>query len=142
MDNSKKENLSKVVLNVTTYKPHPDNKDVECQQSTEIDITDLLAKYGINDVYPIEGVTYFETNGEERAFGTKFAISGTEMISLKRELSYIIDAAIVNDKQGKAIKKLIDERFDAFTKKHWEPISKCNLAAEFHNALIKQEAEE
>lgn len=146
MDNSKKENLSKVVLNVTTYEQHPANKDVEFSKNTAIDITDLLAKYGIYDTFQIKGVSYCEINEtqpeKEHAFGAKFAVSGSEMLSLKKELYGIIDAAIVNDKQGKAIKKLIDDRFDDFSNKHWDPIKQCDFAREYYDKIITQEASE
>ena len=146
MDNSKKENLSKVVLNVTTYEQHPANKDVEFSKNTAIDITDLLAEYDIYDTFQINGVSSCEINetssGEEHAFSAKFAISGSEMNALKRELYSIIDAAIVNDKQGKAIKKLIDDRFDEFSNKHWEPIKQCDFTKDYYDRIIAQEADE
>ena len=126
MDNSKKENLSKVVLNVTTYKPVP-GTDFEHPVSTTVDITDALASVGIdadidnNVPASINGVTQIGTD-EYQTWHTHFVIPEQNLNSLKAEIKSIVTAAIVNTKQLSAVENLIDSKFEEFRFKLWEQI--------------------
>lgn len=117
MDNPKKASLPKVVLNVTTYK---DIGDIGVPMAKNIDITDILDKNGVNFSTQVNGVSELP-NGEGPIFSS-FVVDEKELNSLAKDIHGIIDAAIVNEKQGKAIKKLIEDRFYQFSFKHWEKI--------------------
>lgn len=117
MDNPKQASLPKVVLNVTAYK---EIGDISVPMAKSIDITDILDKEGVTFASQIKGIS--EIPEGERVILSRFVVDEDEMISLSNDISGIIDAAIVNEKQGKAIKKLIIDRFDHFSFKHWENI--------------------
>lgn len=123
MNSPKKAALSKAVLNVTTYKQHPDNEFIGFPQATTIDITDLLDKNGVDDISQVNGVSFFG-EGEDglSPVYTQFVIDDAEINTLSTDIFDIIDAAIVNEKQSKAIKKLVTSRFDTLKFKHWEQI--------------------
>lgn len=117
MDNPKQASLPKVVLNVTAYK---EIGDFSVPMAKSIDITDILDKEGVNYSTQINGVSELpDGNGP---IHSRFVIDEDELLSLSGDISGIIDAAIVNEKQSKAIKKLIKDRFDHFSFKHWENI--------------------
>ena len=117
MDNPKQASLPKVVLNVTTYK---EIGDIGIPVADTIDITDILDEKGVHYSSQINGVSdYPESDGP---FFSRFVLDEKELFSLAEDVSGIIDAAIVNEKQGKAIKKLIKDRFDHFSFKHWKKI--------------------
>jgi len=126
MDNSKKENLSKVVLNVTTYKPVP-GTGFDYPVATTVDITDVLASVGIDadidDNVPasINGVTQIG-NDEDQTWHTHFVVPEQNLNSLKAEIKSIVTAAIVNTKQLSAVEVLIDSKFEEFRFKLWEQI--------------------
>ena len=120
MDSPKKAELSKAVLNVTTYKQVPDKEYIEYPQATTIDISDLLDKNGVDHIAQVNGVSFFES--EDSPVFTRFVIDEAELDTLSHDIYDIIDAAIVNEKQSKAIKNLIAGRFDSFRFKHWEQI--------------------
>lgn len=120
MDSPKKAQLSKAVLNVTTYKQHPENEFIGIPQATTIDISDLLDKNGVDHIDQINGVSQFIS--DESPCLTRFVIDESEMDTLSKDIFDIIDAAIVNEKQSKAIKHLVASRFDSFRFKHWEQI--------------------
>lgn len=117
MDNPKQASLPKVVLNVTTYK---EIGDIGIPVADTIDITDILDEKGVHYSSQINGVSdYPKMDGP---IFSRFVLDEKELLSLAEDVSGIIDAAIVNEKQGKAIKKLIKDRFDHFSFKHWEKI--------------------
>ncbi len=123
MNSPKKAALSKAVLNVTTYKTHPENEFIGIPQATSIDITDLLDKNGVDDISQINGASFFEEDEEGISpVLTRFVIDDAEIDKLSADIFDIIDAAIVNEKQSKAIKHLVASRFDSFRFKHWEQI--------------------
>lgn len=123
MDSPKKAELSKAVLNVTTYKQVPGNEHIEYPQATTIDISDLLDKNGVDHIAQVNGVSFFEEDEEGLSpVFTRFVIDDDELISLSNDIFGIIDAAIVNEKQSKAIKKLVTDRFDTFVFKRWDKI--------------------
>lgn len=117
MDNPKKASLPKVVLNVTTYKQIG---DIGVPMAKDIDITDLLDKNGVDFSTQVNGVSEFPE--DEGPIYSRFVVDESELTSLSNDISGIIDAAIVNEKQGKAIKKLIEDRFNNFSFKHFEKI--------------------
>lgn len=118
MDNPKQASLPKVVLNVTTYK---EIGDFSVPMAKDIDITDILDKEGVNFSSQVNGVSQQRQDGEG-VVSSRFVVDEAELLALSSDISGIIDAAIVNEKQGKAIKKLIKDRFDHFSFKHWENI--------------------
>lgn len=117
MDNPKKASLPKVVLNVTAYK---EIGDISVPMTKNIDITDILDENGVSYSTQINGVSEFPDG--EGVVQSRFVVDENELLSLSSDISGIIDAAIVNEKQGKAIKKLIKDRFDHFSFRHWENI--------------------
>ena len=117
MDNPKKASLPKVVLNVTTYK---EIGNIGIPMAKDIDITDILDKNGVSYSTQINGVSEFPDG--EGVVQSRFVVDEDELVSLSSDINGIIDAAIVNEKQGKAIKKLIGDRFRQFSFKHWENI--------------------
>lgn len=117
MDNPKQAQLSKVVLNVTAYK---EIGDFSVPMAKSIDITDILDKEGVDYFTQINGVS--ECPDEGGVVHSRFVVDEQELALLSEDINGIIDAAIVNDKQSKAIKKLIKDRFDNFSFKHWEQI--------------------
>lgn len=117
MDNPKKASLSKVVLNVTTYK---EMGNIGVPTAGTIDITDILAEKGVHYTSQINGVS--DSPESDGPVLSRFVIDESELFSLAQDINDIIDAAIVNEKQGKAIKRLIEERFNQFSFKHWENI--------------------
>lgn len=117
MDDPKKASLPKVVLNVTTYK---EIGNVGIPMAKNIDITDILDKEGVSFSSQVNGVS--EYPDREGPVYSRFVVDEKELNSLAEDINGIVDAAIVNEKQGKAIKKLIDDRFYQFSFKHWENI--------------------
>lgn len=143
MDSPKKAaELSKAVLNVTTYKPHPDNEFVDLAQFKTIDITNLLEENGIDGIYQINGVSSFgvdltmSSDPEEEGLFIEYAITEEELTLLEEEVSSIVDAAIVNEKQGKAVKKLIGEKFKAFLDLHSQPIKECSFVKDCYDKML------
>ena len=128
--------FSKAVLNVSTYKPHPGNELAEMQQYTSIDITDLLRENGVDEICQVNGVSAIE--GEEGLVMLP-TFTNPEISLLAKKISDIIDAAIVNEKQGKAIKRLVNAEFDDFISDHWAPIKKCDFVKEYVDELFKEE---
>jgi hypothetical protein len=67
------------------------------------------------------------------------AFTGPEIHLLEEKISDVVDAAIVNEKQGKAIKKLIAKEFREFIDEHWEPIRGCSFVKEYIDGLVDKE---
>lgn len=123
MDNSKKDQLSKVVLNVTTYETVGDTIGVPV--ATTIDITDILYEKGVTCSSQINGISDYPDGTD--LVSSRFVVGEPELNLLSDEIDEIIDAAIVNEKQGKAIKRLIMGKFDDFKFKHWEQLRKGDI---------------
>lgn len=137
MDSPKKTiEFSKAVLNVSTYKQHPSNDLAEMRQYTSIDITDLLRENGIDEICQVNGVSAIE--GKE-GLVTLPTFTNPEICLLEKKISDVVDAAIVNEKQGKAIKKLIAKEFQEFIDEHWEPIKGCSFVKEYIDELFSKE---
>lgn len=128
--------FSKAVLNVSTYKPHPGNEFAEMRQYASIDITDLLRENGVDEICQVNGVSAIE--GKE-GLVTLPTFTNPEVCLLEKKISDVIDAAIVNEKQGKAIKKLIAKEFQEFIDGHWEPIKECDFFKEYVDGLFEEE---
>lgn len=128
--------FSKAVLNVSTYKPHPGNEFAEMRQYASIDIADLLRENGVDEICQVNGVSAIE--GKD-GLVTLPTFTNPEMCLLEKKISDIIDAAIVNEKQGKAIKKLIAKEFQEFIDGHWEPIKGCDFVKEYVDGLFEEE---
>ena len=117
MDNSKQAQLPKVILNVTVDKSIG---DIEVPIAAKIDITDILDEKGVHFATQINGVS--EEPKKEGPIFSRFVVDEQELSRLAADINGIIDAAIVNEKQGKAIRNLIASRFDTFKFKRWEQI--------------------
>lgn len=128
--------FSKAVLNVSTYKPHPGNEFAEMRQYASIDITDLLGENGVDEICQVNGVSAIEG---EKGLVMLPTFTGPEVSLLAKKISDIIDAAIVNEKQGKAIKRLVNAEFDDFISDHWDPVKKCDFAKEYVDELFEGE---
>lgn len=128
--------FSKAVLNVSTYKPHPGNEFAEMRQYASIDITDLLRENGVDEICQVNGVSAIE--GEEGLVALP-AFTNPEIYLLEEKISDVVDAAIVNEKQGKAIKRLIAKEFQEFIDEHWEPIKGCDFVKEYVDGLLEEE---
>lgn len=128
--------FSKAVLNVSTYKPHPSNEIAEMRQYTSIDITDLLRENGVDEICQVNGVSAIE--GEEGLLMLP-TFTNPEICLLEKKISDVVDAAIVNEKQGKAIKKLIAKEFQEFIDEHWGPIKECSFVKEYIDELFSKE---
>lgn len=122
MDNPKKDGLSKVVLNVTTYK-QVDGSAYGYPVAGTVDITEALAKAGFDlskDVPGlVNGVSQYGDNG---IVHTHFVVPEQNLYSLEADIEGIMEAAIVNTKQLKAVQDLIEAKFNEFTYKLWEHI--------------------
>ena len=134
--------LSKAVLNLTTYKAYPGNDFADVQQYVTVDITDLLKKNGVDSIYQVNGVSAIESgdmveDGETLSILPTFA--GPQIYLLNKEVLDVIDAAIVNEKQAKAIKKLIGQKFEDFMDEHWDPIRECKFTKESYDKLFDEE---
>lgn len=139
--------LSKAVLNVTVHEYHPGNEFVDIQKYVSIDITDLLKENGVECVYAINGISALEKEcvmqpvPEDYGLDVMFAVGGMELRCLEKRICNVIDAAIVNEKQSKAIKKLIHDEFEDFHDEHWEPIKKCDFTKDYYDNLFNKEFE-
>ena len=136
MDSPKKAELSKAVLNISTYKPHPSNEFAEMRQYTSIDITDLLRENGIDEICQVNGVSAIE--GDEGLLMLP-TFTSPEVCLLEKKISDVVDAAIVNEKQGKAIKRLIAKEFQEFIDEHRDPIKKCDFVKKYVDDLFEKE---
>ena len=137
--------LSKAVLNLTTYKAHPGNEFADVQQYVTVDITDLLKKNGVDSVYQVDGVSAIESGGmveDGEVLSMLPTFTDPQIRLLNKEVFDVIDAAIVNEKQSKAIKKLIDQKFEDFISEHWDPIRKCKFTKEYYDRLLDEEMSE
>ena len=134
MNSPKKAQLSKAVLNITTYKESTEGKPSSASQHTSIDITSLLEEQGVVDVCQINGAWSVGEPGDD--LSVEYAVTEPELLALERGISDVIDVAIVNDKQSKAIKKLLRDKFEHFIEEHWAPISKCDVTKEYVDKIL------
>ena len=113
-----------VVLNVTVFEEVP-GKQVELPRHKTINITDLLTKNGVTSFYQMNAISQF--SGKEDEFGTspyevRFVVDEVGIRNLGKSIENIIDAAIVNSNQSKAVKQLIDSEICGFLSKCWNTI--------------------
>ena len=129
MNSLKKEKLSKAVLNVTTYKEDPEDKFPPVEQYETIDITDLLEKRGITSVCSVHGLWSvggpYLPGGDEKEFIVEYAVTDEELWAFFKDVTDILDIAIVNDKQNRTLKRILEDKFNDFIEEHWEPIQDC-----------------
>lgn len=129
MNSPKKDKLSKAVLNVTTYKEDPEDKFPPVEQYEAVDITDLLRERGITSVCSVHGLWSvggpYLPGGDEDEFIVEYAVTEEELWALCKDMADILDIAIVNEKQNKALKRLIEDKFSDFIEEHWDPIQDC-----------------
>ncbi len=146
MNSPKKENLSKAVLNVSTYKQLPGSDFAEARQCTTIDITDLLKEHDITSAFSVNGVCTvggpYYPNGNENEFNYMLAVSEPEIRALCKNVCDIVDVAVVNDKQNKAIKKMIEDKFNDFVVDHWRDIIDCPEIKQHFDGLFDKAIKE
>ena len=122
MDNPKKDGLSKVVLNVTTYK-QIDGSAYGYPEASTVDITDVLAKAGFDLSKDVPGlVNGVSQYGDSGIVHTHFVVPEQNLHTLMGDINGIMEAAIVNTKQLKAVQNLVEAKFNEFTYKMWEQI--------------------
>lgn len=143
MNSPKKEKLSKAVLNVTTYKEDPENNFPPVAQYETIDITDLLKERGITSICSVNGAwsiggPYLQ-GGEEDELVIEYTVTEVELRALCKRTCDILDVAIVNEKQNKALKKLIEDKFSDFIEEHWTPIQDCSETKSYIDELFEKE---
>lgn len=125
MSSPKQEQLDNtVVLNVTVFEKVP-GKQVELPRHKTINITDLLRKNELTSFYQVNAISQF--SGKEDEFGTspyetRFVVDEVRIRNLGKSIENIIDAAIVNSNQSKAVKQLIDSEICGFLSKCWNTI--------------------
>ena len=125
MSSPKQEQLDNtVVLNVTVFEEVP-GKQVELRRHKTINITDLLKENGVTSFYEINAISQF--SGEEDEFGSspyevRFIVDEVRIRNLGKSIENIIDAAIVNSNQSKAVKQLVNGEIGGFLQKCWNTI--------------------
>ena len=145
MNSPKKEKLSKAVLNVTTYNEDPEGKLPPVAQYDTIDITDLLKERGITSVCSVHGMWSvggpYLPNGDENEFIVEYTVTDPELRALCKEVTDILDIAIVNEKQNKALKNLIDSKFADFIDERWSPIKACAETKNYMDEALRKAME-
>lgn len=139
MNSPKEEHLSKAVLNITTY--NNDEPDPDPRYET-IDITELLKERGITSICSVHGLWSLGgpyVPGYDEEMVVEYAVTGEELRHLCKEVCDTLDLAIVNDKQNKALKKLIEDKFKEFEEEHYEPIGLCHDTRQCIETLIDKE---
>lgn len=125
MSSPKQEQLDNTVLNVTVFEEVPD-KGIGLPKHKTIDITNFLKDNGVTSFYQVNAITRFFNNKEDEygstPYETRFVIDEVRIRNLGKSIENIIDAAIVNSNQSKAVKKLIDDTIASFLSKCWETI--------------------
>lgn len=120
--NGPKQKTAKTVLNAITFKELPGGK-IGIPEPISIDITDLLKEHNVPNL--IYGVTSWDGSvgeyGEVPAI-TRFVVDEVEIEHMVDEICNVIDAAIVNSNQAKAIKHLISNIEHSFVNTHWDKI--------------------
>ena len=123
--NGPKQKTAKTVLNAITFKELP-GKNIGIPEPISIDITDLLKEHNADSAPNlIFGITSWDGSvgeyGEAPAI-TRFVIDEVEIEQMVAEICNVIDAAIVNSNQAKAIKHLISNIEHSFVSTHWDKI--------------------
>lgn len=116
----------KTFLNVTIFKPLEKNPLVGLPQSKTIDITELLKENDVESFYNVNGVSRCDV-GEEDEYGanpveTRFVLDERNLNILMENISRIVDASIVNQKQCEAVKRLVMGEFDSMKRQCWDVI--------------------
>ena len=144
MSSPKEAFFSKAVLNISTY-TGPNGENLDVPRNYEIDITDFMKEHGLASIYQISGVTSLEKDGlrkDERPYlHTQIAIADDELMLLCKDVSDVLDTAIVNEKQSKAVKSVIEEKFNDFWKERLDLIAGCKFYKEEADKLWNEIAE-
>ena len=119
MTGTKQGSLANAVLNVTFFKEIPE-KGIGVPVKGTIDITDILNEKGVG-FYQIHGLSTWDGEDEYGCTPTesRFVIDDVAIRNLGSEIESIVDAAIVNSTQAKAVKKLINDKVCTFISKQW-----------------------
>ena len=117
-----KQSTAKTVLNAITYKKLPGSDGIGVPEPIGVDITDLLKENNV-EYCCIYGISTFDaTVGHETIPYTNFAVRPEEINQMFDEVENVVDAAIVNANQAKAMKRLLDGIMNSFLRAHWDNI--------------------
>lgn len=117
-----KQSTAKTVLNAITYKKLPDSDGIGVPEPISVDITDLLKANNV-EYCCIYGISTFDAAvGHETVPYTNFAVRPEEINQMFEEVENVVDAAIVNANQAKAMKRLLDGVMNSFLHAHWDNI--------------------
>ena len=123
---SPNQSTAKTFLNVTIFKPLEKNPNIGLPQAAQIDITELLKENGVESFCNINGVSHCELD-EEGEYGdtpaeTRFVLDELRIRGIAKDFDRIIDAAIVNTNQAKAVKDLTHSTIDNLLRNCWDNI--------------------
>lgn len=120
--NGPKQSTAKTVLNAITYKKLPGSNGIGIPEPISVDITDLLKANNV-EYCCIYGISTFDAEvGHETVPYTNFAVRPEEINQMFEEVENVVDAAIVNANQAKAMKRLLDGVMNCFLRAHWDNI--------------------
>lgn len=123
---SPNQSTAKTFLNVTIFKPLEKNPNIGLPEAKQIDITELLKENGVESFYNINGVSHCELE-KEGEYGdvpaeTRFVLDELTLRGVAKDFDRIIDAAIVNTNQAKAVKDLTHSVIDNLLRNCWDNI--------------------
>lgn len=120
--NGPKQSTAKTVLNAITYKKLSGSDGIGIPEPISVDITDLLKANNV-EYCCIYGISTFDAAvGHETVPYTNFAVRPEEINQMFEEIENVVDAAIVNANQAKAMKRLLDSVMNSFLHTHWDNI--------------------
>lgn len=120
--NGPKQSTAKTVLNAITYKKLLGSDGIGIPEPISVDITDLLKANNV-EYCCIYGISTFDAAvGHETVPYTNFAVRPEEINQMFEEVENVVDAAIVNANQAKAMKRLLDGIMNSFLRTHWDNI--------------------
>ena len=118
--NGSKQSTAKTVLNAITYKKLPGSDGIGIPEPIGVDITDLIKANNV-EYCCIYGISTFDvTVGHGTVPYTVFAVRPEEINQMFEEVEIVVDAAIVNANQAKAVKRLLDGIMNSFLNEHWD----------------------
>ena len=125
MSEPKNTEYSKISITATTYE---DYKGIGIPQTKTFDVTDWMNKQGIRFIQDIKAITKSQVreldinNLEESVPETMFVVQPNQYKKTEDDILTIIDAAIVNASQAKAIKELIRRAFEDMETTCWNKL--------------------
>lgn len=125
MSESKNTEYSKISITATTYQ---DYKGIGIPQTKTFDITDWMNEHGVKFIQDIKAITKSQVreldidNIEESVPETMFVVHPGQYKKTEDDILTIIDVAIVNSSQAKAIKELIRRAFEDMETTCWDKL--------------------